>query len=107
MKRFVLLLSALGVAASMVNAQNLLSNGSFEAADTNGVPTSWTPWSWGGGWANWEINAKLTGGTYVAPNSGLVLNGVYDGSHQMAFGGAGSGGGGSSSSAIRVRSPRS
>jgi len=95
MKRFVLLLSAIGLTAGVGNAQNLLSNPGFEAADTNGVPDSWDVWSWGAnGWANRELNGKLSGGPYVAPNSGLVLNGVYDGTYQMAFGAAGNGGGG-------------
>jgi len=74
MKQLVLLASALCLTAGVANAQNLLSNGSFDAVTpvlTNGVPNGeftpddWEGWSWGSGWAKAEIASwGSPGGTY-------------------------------------------
>jgi len=66
------------MAASSVNAQNLLSNGDFNDPAAGDPPTGWSQWAWGNGWANHENNAGVT----------------YDGSYYLVTGGAGDPGGG-------------
>ena len=82
MKRIALWLSAVCLATSIASA-NLLSNGDFNDPNSVAAPTSWSTWSYGGGWANHQTN--------TAPS--LVADGV-DGTWYMACGGAGSAGGG-------------
>ena len=74
-------LAAIGLTASLTNAQNLLSNGDFNNPNSTTAPTVWSLWTYGGGWANHQNNT-------AGP-----LDGV-DGSYYMACGGAGSAGGG-------------
>lgn len=86
MKRLVLLLSAICLAAGVGNAQNLLSNGDFSlgsdgttAPDTQAL--DWTHY-WTAGWINRELNANGTYGDpanfhYAIGNGGAINNGVY------------------------------
>jgi len=78
MKKFGVFLSAVGLAAGVANAQNLLSNGDFNLPGDGSPATGWTAWAWGGGWSNTEIAGwGSPGGTY-----------------HIAAGAAGDGGGG-------------
>jgi hypothetical protein len=78
MKKTLVLLSALGLAAGAVQAQNLLLNGDFNSPASGSAPDSWQTWAWGGGWANHEYNSGIS----------------YDGSYYMVAGGSSSSGGG-------------
>lgn len=69
-----MLLSALALTGSISHGQNLLSNGDFNSAETM---NTWSAWTFGGGWANREMN------TVITPS----LKGNYDGSYQMSLGG--------------------
>lgn len=77
MRKILLLLSAVSLAAGAASAQNLLLNGDFNLPGDGSSATSWTAWAWGNGWANTEI-------------PGWSYNGTY----QIAAGAAGGGGGG-------------
>ena len=82
MKKFLILLTAAGLAAGAANAQNLLLNGDFETPQATGWGgASWNNWGWGGGWSNHEIkfNDAINGlnggnGTYLL-NCGAMANG--------------------------------
>jgi hypothetical protein len=76
MRKTLVILSAVCLAAGVANAQNLLLNGNFNDPATGDPPTSWTPWSWGGGWASHEIKPGL------------------DVTHGLVVGATGGGGGG-------------
>ena len=80
MKRLTALPAVFCVLAMAVSvpAAELLTNGDFNQPGTGAAATGWTPWSWGGGWANTEIAGwGSPGGTY-----------------HIAVGAAGNGGGG-------------
>jgi aryl-phospho-beta-D-glucosidase BglC (GH1 family) len=64
-------------------AISLLTNGNLNSPASTATPTAWTPWVYGGGYANHEI---------VAPANSLVGN--YDGTYQMTCGAANTSGGG-------------
>jgi hypothetical protein len=78
MRRIVVLLSAVCLAAGAVNAQNLLLNGDFNSPASGAWPDNWSGWSWGTGWANHENNTGVS----------------YDGSYYLVAGASGGGGGG-------------
>jgi hypothetical protein len=71
MRKIVVLLSAVCLAAGAANAQNLLLNGDFNTPASGAWPDNWNGWSWGSGWAAHEIKPGLDG-TYglVAGASG-------------------------------------
>ncbi|HVM62663.1 MAG TPA: PEP-CTERM sorting domain-containing protein [Verrucomicrobiae bacterium] len=75
--RLAISLAAAGLAATLANAQNLLINGDFNDPSSSNAPTAWNTWSYGGGWANHQIDAS-----------------GFDGSYYMADGGGSSAGGG-------------
>ena len=56
----------------------LLLNGNFNDPASGDPATGWSPWAWGGGWANHENKPEVT----------------YDGSYYVVAGGAGNAGGG-------------
>lgn len=66
------------MAAGVASAQNLLSDGDFNAP----IASAWTPWTFGGGYANQET---------LAPASSVA--GIYDGTLQMSLGAASTSGG--------------
>ena len=78
MRRIVVLLSAVCLAAGAANAQNLLLNGDFNSPASGAWPDNWSGWSWGTGWANHENNARVT----------------YDGSYYLVAGASGGSDGG-------------
>jgi hypothetical protein len=61
MKKLALLVAAVCMAASVANAQNLLSNGDFNLPGDGSTATGWTAWFWNAGWANTEISSPLPG----------------------------------------------
>jgi lysophospholipase L1-like esterase len=62
---------------------SVLTNGNLNSPDSTATPTGWTPWTFGGGYANHEI---------VSPATNLV--GDYDGTYEMTCGAANTSGGG-------------
>jgi lysophospholipase L1-like esterase len=64
-------------------ATSRLANGNFNSPGSVAAPTGWTPWSFGGGYANHEI---------VSPAPSVLGN--YDGTYQMTCGAANTTGGG-------------
>lgn len=90
-----ILLPALFVcfSACLANGQNLLLNGDFNTPDTvistnasdgtlyAGAPDDWTPWSYGGGWANHQNNTNSFDGSFYmgvgGSNEGSSGGGVY------------------------------
>jgi len=77
MRKILVVLSAVSLAADAASAQNLLLNGDFNLPGDGSSATSWTTWAWGNGWANTEI-------------PGWSYNDTY----QISAGAAGGGGGG-------------
>jgi hypothetical protein len=78
MRRIVVLLSTVCLAAGAANAQNLLLNGDFNSPASGAWPDNWSQWSWGTGWANHENNAGVS----------------YDSSYYLVAGASGGSGGG-------------
>ncbi len=74
MRKILVLLSAVCLAAGAANAQNLLLNGDFNDPPSGAAPTSWTPWSWNAGFANHEIKPGLDDSYCL-----VAGNGWYDG----------------------------
>jgi hypothetical protein len=72
MKKTLVILSAVCLAAGAANAQNLLLNGDFNDPASGSAPTSWSSWNWGNSWANHENNPGAT----------------YDGSYYLVCGNA-------------------
>ena len=94
--RFYLRRSYLTFCSARASTNNLLVN-----ADFNGGSSGWSTFTYGGGWASFEIPGPLTGtgpctyGTGSWPQ-GAGTNGacpIYDGTLQLTCGAAGSGGG--------------
>jgi len=71
-------------------SQNLLVNGDFNDPESGAAATSWTTWSYGGGWANHENNPGVTlNGSYYLVNGGFANAG--GGQFQVVPGSAGLG----------------
>jgi len=64
-------------------AVSRLTNGNFNSPSSSAIPTGWTAWTYGGGYANHEI---------VSPAPSVLGN--YDGTYQMTCGAANTSGGG-------------
>jgi hypothetical protein len=97
LRRFVVILAAAIVAACSARAStnNLLVNGNF-----NGGSSGWTTYTYGGGWANFEIPGNLIGTTISPPHwpsvwpagagtnfAALPITPLYDGTLQLTVGG--------------------
>jgi hypothetical protein len=67
MRRVLLLLLGVCLTTSVVSAQELLYNGSFDTVRDNGGgdfwgADGWSNWNWGNGWADWKDDALSQSG---------------------------------------------
>jgi hypothetical protein len=71
MRKILVILSAVCLAAGAASAQNLLLNGDFNLPASGAWPDNWTGWNYGWSWASHENNAGVS----------------YDGSYYLVTGG--------------------
>jgi hypothetical protein len=76
MRKILVILSAVCLAAGAAHAQNLLLNGDFNSPASGAWPDNWTGWSWNTGWANHENNPSVS---YDSSYYAVAGNGWYDG----------------------------
>ena len=87
----LLLLAALLLSVSLgTRAANILYNGNFNLPASGAVPTGWTNWSWGSGWANHENNSGVSyDGSYYVVAGAQNYNSGGGGFYQTVSGAAG------------------
>jgi hypothetical protein len=86
MKQILVLLSALGLTAGAVQAQNLLLNGDFNSPNSGAAPDNWNPWAWGTGWANHQNDATSFDGSYYVAVGATSWNSGGGGVYQTVTG---------------------
>ena len=81
-------LTAAVISPTNPTSANLLINGDFNSPNSGAAPDNWTPWTYGGGWANHENKVSVTlDGSYYMVNGGFANQG--GGEYQVIPGTAG------------------